>query len=345
MSAPGAQALAAPLVARRARPRLRLGRYGWSCVVLAALTLLLGVVALGIGDYPMNPAEVVAAFANPSGFTHTIVVEWRLPRVGVALLVGAALGVSGALFQSLTDNSLGSPDVIGFTSGAHTGAIVSLTLLGTGLDGATLGAVVGGLVAAALILLLAYRGGVDGFRLIIVGIGATAMLTALNQWLLLRAGTEVGMSASIWGSGSLANVDETALAIAVVGVAVLMAAVAFVQPALRQLELGEDSARAHGVRTNATRIVIVALGVGLVALAVAVAGPIAFVALTSPQIAARLLRTPGLPLVGSALVGAFLLLGADLLAQHVLGVPVGTLTIVFGGLYLVILLVREAKKW
>lgn len=316
------------------------------CIVLAVLTLLLAIAALGIGDYPMTPIEVVQAIVDPNaGFTRTIVLEWRLPRVGLALVVGVALAVSGAMFQSLTDNALGSPDVIGFTTGSYTGAIVVLTVLGAGVDGAAIGAVIGGLVTAVLVMGLSYRGGVDGFRLIIVGIALTAMLTALNQWLLMRAKTEVAMSASIWGSGSLANSDGKALATGVVGVGLLLVAVTILRPSLRQLELGEDSARSHGVRTNAMRILIVVVGVALVAVAVAATGPIAFVALTSPQIAARLLRSSGLPLLGSGLVGAFLLLSADLVAQHIVKVPVGTLTIVFGGLYLVILLIREAKKW
>ena len=281
-----------------------------------------------------------------AGFKRTIVLEWRLPRVALALLVGAALAVSGALFQSLTDNPLGSPDIIGFTSGSYTGAIVALTVLGAGLDGAAAGALVGGLATAGVVLALTYRRGIEGFRLVIVGIGVTAMLTAVNQWLLLRAQAEVAMSASIWGAGSLSGSTRQAMLLAAAGVVVLLVLVALASASLRQLELGDDLARSHGVRAGAVRLGVVVLGVALVALAVATSGPIAFVALTAPQIAARLLRSPGLPLVGSALTGAFLLLGADLVAQYLVpgGVPVGTVTIVLGGAYLVALLIREARK-
>jgi iron complex transport system permease protein len=343
--------MSAPATLRRPR-RARLpgssrARRLVGLLILLLATAALAVFALGLGDYPLSPGEVLGAALDPgAGFKRTIVLEWRLPRVALALLIGAALAVSGALFQSLTDNPLGSPDIIGFTSGSYTGAILALTVLGAGLEGAAVGALLGGLATAGVVLALTYRRGIEGFRLIIVGIGVTAMLTALNQWLLLRAQEEVAMSASIWGAGSLANSSREAALTAGVGVAVLLVLVVAVSAPLRQLELGDDLARSHGVRAGAVRLSVVLLGVALVALAVATSGPIAFVALTAPQIAARLLRSPGLPLTGSALTGAFLLLGADMLAQHAVpgGVPVGTVTTVLGGVYLVTLLIREARK-
>jgi iron complex transport system permease protein len=313
---------------------------------LAVAALLLALVALGLGDYPLSVAEVVRALVSDQGFASTIVTQWRLPRVLVALVFGAALAVSGALFQSLTRNPLGSPDVIGFSTGSYTGVLVVTTVLGTGALGVSAGALVAGLLTALVVYLLAYRDGVQGFRLIVVGIGVTGMLHGLNVWLLLRAKTEVALTASIWGAGSISLVGWAQAVPAFVVLAVLTPLVWAVRGPLRQLELGDDAAGSHGLQVEPARLAVVVLGVALIATVTATAGPIAFVALAAPQIARRLAGSAGLPLVASALTGALVLLGADVLAQHVLptALPVGVVTVVLGGVYLLALIVREARR-
>lgn len=313
---------------------------------LTVMALLLAVVALGLGDYPLSVPEVVRALITDQGFASTIVVQWRLPRVLVALVFGAALGVSGALFQSLTRNPLGSPDVIGFSTGSYTGVLLVTTVIGTGTLGVSAGALIAGLATALVVYLLAYRDGVQGFRLIVVGIGVTGMLHGVNVWLLLRAKTEVAMAASIWGAGSITLTGWSQALPAFAVLAVLTPLIWAVRGPLRQLELGDDAAGAHGLRVETTRLAVVVLGVALIATVTASAGPIAFVALSAPQIARRLTRSAGLPLLASALTGGVLLLGADLIAQHVLptAVPVGVVTVVLGGIYLLTLIVREARR-
>lgn len=342
------------LVAGDGYARLRIGRtivraHRRSLIVGAAITcalIVLALVALAWGDYPLTIPEVVQALVTDQGFASTIVTEWRLPRVIAALAFGAALGASGALFQTLTRNPLGSPDVIGFSAGAYTGAIVTITVVGSGIVSEMVGALAGGLVAALLVYALAWRGGVQGFRLIIVGIAVTAMLTSLNTYLLLRAETEVAMTATLWGAGSLSLVDWGDVALAVPLFALLGVATALILPSLRQLELGDDAAHAHGVRAESTRVVVLVIGVALIALATAITGPIAFIALAAPQVARRLTRGAGIPVGAAALTGALLLLAADLVAQHVVpgSVPVGVVTVVLGGVYLIVLLVQEARK-
>ena len=317
-------------------------------VALVSITLavLLAIGALGLGDLPLSPAEVVRAlFATDGGFTSTVVRNWRLPRVLGTLVFGSALAVSGAIFQSLTRNPLGSPDVIGFATGAYTGALIALTVVGTGVVSASLGALAGGLLTAVVVYLLAYTGGMQGFRLIIVGIAVTAMLHALNLFLLLRAQEEVAMAASIWGAGSVALLSWDKLIPAVVSLLLCTPGLLLV-PHLRQLELGDDAAAAHGVSVERVRIGLVLFAVALVAIVTAATGPIAFVALAAPQVARRLAGSAGIPLVSSAVVGAVLLLGADLIAQHALPVdlPVGIVTVVLGGIYLLTLLIQEARR-
>ncbi|MFT4218066.1 MAG: iron chelate uptake ABC transporter family permease subunit [Micropruina sp.] len=314
--------------------------------VVSVIALVLAVVALGLGDLPLSPAEVVQAlFATDGSFTSTVVRDWRLPRVLGALVFGAALALSGAIFQSLTRNPLGSPDVIGFATGAYTGALLALTVIGAGAVSASAGALVGGLLTAVVVYLLAYRRGMQGFRLIIVGIAVTAMLHAANLFLLLRAQEDVAMAAAIWGAGSIALLGWPALVPAMGGLVLCTPGLLLV-PSLRQLELGDDAAAAHGVSVERSRIGLVLFAVALVAIVTASTGPIAFVALAAPQVARRLTGSAGIPLVSSAAVGAVVLLGADLIAQHVLpaDVPVGIVTVVLGGVYLLTLLVHEARS-
>ncbi len=316
-------------------------------IAIAVAVVLLSLVALGLGDLRLSISQVVSAIFSPDGsFASTVVREWRMPRIVCAILFGAALALSGALFQSLTRNPLGSPDIIGFSSGSYTGALIVMTVIGSSVASASIGALIGGLLTAFVVYGLAYRGGVQGFRLIVVGIAVTAMLTALNTWLLLRADTEVAMAASIWGAGSI-NLARWGDALPVlILLVVLLPMVAALSGALRELELGDDSARAHGVDAERSRLAIVVIAVSLVAIVTATTGPIAFVALSAPQIARRITRSAGLPLVASALTGSLLLLGADVIAQHVLpvNVPVGMVTVILGGAYLIWLLVHEARR-
>ncbi|GAB3290811.1 FecCD family ABC transporter permease [Pseudoclavibacter terrae] len=332
--------------ARVAR-ELRLRRTVVVTLILSGIAIVLAVVALGLGKYPLTPIEVLeAVFVPDGGFATTVVLEWRAPRVVAALVFGAALAVSGALFQSLTRNPLGSPDVIGFSTGAYTGAVIVIIAGAGTFVGTALGALAGGLLTAILVYALARRGGVSSFRLIVVGIGVTAFLHALNTWMLLRAQTEVAMTASIWGAGSLALAQWSQLVPAAVILILLVPAVALLAGPLRQLELGDETARSHGVRVEPTRFAVLIVGVMLTAVVTAATGPIAFVALSAPQLALRLERGPGVPILSSAVLGAVLLLAADLVAQHALGgaVPVGVVTIVMGGAYLVVLLALQARR-
>lgn len=315
---------------------------------LAAVTVVLALVGLRYGDDPMGLDEVLAAILGgpDEGYPWMVVTQWRAPRVFGAIAFGAALGTAGALFQTITRNPLGSPDIIGFTTGAYTGALISLTVVGTAFLSTAAGALLGGLATGVIVYLLAYRGGLNGFRLIIVGIGVTAMLSALNTWLLLRAQTEVAMAASIWAAGSINLVSWDDARPVLIALAVLAPVVWLAVPSLRQLELGDDAARAHGVAVEPVRLTVLGIGVALTAAVTAAAGPIAFIALVAPQVAHRLTRGGGLPMLASALTGGALLLLADLAAQFVVPtpVPVGTVTVVIGGAYLIALLVAEARR-
>ncbi|EIE99263.1 FecCD family ABC transporter permease [Saccharomonospora glauca] len=314
--------------------------------VLAVVVVGLGFVGLCYGATWSTPGEVLAALTGTGG-SRVVIVEWRLSRVAAAIVFGAALGVAGAIFQNLTRNPMGSPDVIGLDAGAYTGTLVALTVLAGSSAQLAVSSVVGGLAAAAVVYLLSRSNGLSGLRLVVIGIAVNAMITALNSWIVLRAELEVAIAAVGWSSGSLNGVDWADLVLPFTIIAGLLVAMVFVAHTMHQSALGDAVAVATGVRLERLRLLLVLIGVGCTATVTAVAGPIAFIALAAPQIGRRLARAPGIPLLPAALTGAVLLQVADLVAQMLLApvsLPVGVVTTAIGGGYLMWLLAQEVRR-
>jgi len=317
------------------------------CTVLAVAIAGTAVLALMTGSYPLSPGQVLSALTGrETDIVHDIVVEWRLPRVAAALVFGAALGVSGAVFQSLLRNPLADPGIIGFSQGSYTGALIVILVVNGTYVQLVGGALLGGMATAVAVYVLAHRRGVQGFRLIIVGIGVSAMLGSLNTWLILKADLDQAMSAAAWGAGSLNGVSWDQVVIGGACIAVLLLLAGMLSRPMRQMELGDDAAASQGVRVSSVRLGLILVGVALTATVTAASGPIAFISLVAPQIGRRLARTAGITLAPAAFVGALLCLAADYLAQHVAPtpLPVGIITAVLGGGYLGYLLFIEARR-
>lgn len=316
-------------------------------LALLALILLVAIASLTSGSYPIPIPDALRALSGEGeDMVRTIVIEWRLPRVLLAILLGASLGMSGAIFQSLTRNPLGSPDIIGFAAGSYTGALIVILLLSGGYYETAAGAIIGGILTALAVYLLAWRNGMQGFRLIIVGIGISAMLSSFNSWMIKAADLNVALSAAIWGAGSLNGLGfDQLVPVAIVLIIILPLTMLLARP-MRQLEMGDDAARASGVNANRTRVALMILGVALTAIVTAAAGPIAFISLAAPQIARRITRSAGVALIPSALTGSGLLIIADYAAQHAFAtqLPVGIMTVSIGGVYFLTLLIREGRK-
>ncbi|MFJ2823807.1 FecCD family ABC transporter permease [Streptomyces toxytricini] len=326
----------------RAEPRALL-----TGLLLAAAAAALAVVLIGTGDFEIAPADVVQTLlGNGTPAQDFIVNDLRLPRVLVALLVGASLGMAGAVFQSVSRNPLGSPDLLGFGYGSVVGALLVIVLFKGGATAVAGGALVGGLVTGVLIYLLSYKRGIHGYRLVLVGIGASAMLIAGIQWLLTKAQFIEATRAMVWLTGSLAGRDWSQVWPLLGTCAVLFPLVLSQGRALRIAEMGDDAAYALGVRVERMRMLLMLAAVLLTTAAAAAAGPISFVALAAPQLARRLTRSPGSNLVTGALMGSVLLLLSDWASQRAFGadqLPVGVLTGLVGGAYLLWLLVTERK--
>lgn len=352
-----------PVSGARGRTAVRVGpasmvlRWRQVVVPLVALVVLVLVSALSIGrgDYPIGIPDVLRTLAGlTEGPQNFIVLQLRAPRVIVGLLVGLALGVAGALFQTFARNPLASPDTLGITVGASVGAVAALVLTGGSSVGALLGgfgvqlaALAGALVTGLLLFLLAWRAGIDGYRLVLVGIALWAVGGALVDWLLTNAQIYDAAAAYVWITGSLnARTWDQAVPLAL-ALAVLVPLSLATGRALGVLQFGDDTARGLGLRLPLAQTAVVLLAVALTAAAVSAAGPITFVALVVPQVAVRLTGGSRPPLLASGLLGAVLVVTADLVTRTVLpeALPVGILTAVIGAPYLLWLLVRGRRQF
>ncbi len=322
-------------------------------LVLAAVTFLLFCLSISVGDFPIGLSQVVATlFGHGESVDEFIIMDLRMPRAMAGLVVGFALGVSGAITQSVARNPLASPDILGITSGASVVAVFLVTVSGGAAAavvssvGLSAAALAGGLGTGLLVYFLAWRRGIDGFRLILIGISVSAVMEALTTWLLVKADIKDVARAQAWLVGSLQDRSWDEVRIALWCTVVLMVVVGCVAFQFKPLHLGDDVAAGLGVRYQWVRAALLLCAVLLAAVGVSAAGPVPFVALVAPQVAMRLARYPTPPLLASGMTGALLLIGADLVARTALPVtlPVGVVTAAIGGPFLVYLLVRANLK-
>ncbi|GHH40309.1 FecCD family ABC transporter permease [Streptomyces candidus] len=322
----------------------------------AALALFAAVVVnTGRGDFPISVPEVVdVLFGGGDSASRMVVLEFRMPRSVVGALVGAALGLAGAIVQGISRNPLASPDILGITAGAGTGAVAVIVLGGEygsvsgplAEIGVPAASVLGGLLAAVLVYALAVRRGLSGYRVLLVGVGVQAVLSSLISWLLVKASIVDAGRAILWLTGSLnASTWDNARAVGWALLVLLPVALVLSFP-FGALNFDDDTARGLGVRIDAARAALLVTAVLLTATATSAAGPVAFVALACPQLAVRLLRTGTPPLLASALLGAAVTVWADVLGRTAFGsieLPVGILTAAVGAPYLLYLLARSGK--
>lgn len=320
-----------------------LAMIGAGVAVLAAL----GAWAMTLGSYPVPLPDVVkSVFGAGSSDYDFIVRQLRLPRVLCAIAAGGLLAVSGALFQGVVRNPLVSPDIIGINAGA---SLVAVWWIVTGQDATLLPIVAfGGAAGAALaIYLLTWRGGISPGRLILIGIGANALLSAGTTFLMTRYPIEQVSSAVLWTTGSVYASTWHDVRVLTIAIAVLVPLAAVLMWPLRVLQFGDDTARGMGMRLETVRLALLLTGCALAAMAVSITGPIGFVAFVVPHVA-RMLAGPitGGVIILTAVLGGVLLLGADMVGQHALPVsmPVGVVTAAIGAPYFLFLLYRGGAR-
>ncbi|MER6614874.1 FecCD family ABC transporter permease [Streptomyces xantholiticus] len=311
---------------------------------LAATLAAACVAYLCVGESFVAPGEVLkVVFGQPSP-DELVVGTLRLPRMVLGLLVGAAFGVAGALIQTVARNPLASPDIIGISQGASAVTVGALTFGVTSYTVLPYLSVTGGILAAALVYVFAWRGGLHATRFVLIGIGFAIALRSITTLFMTKGDYLVAQQAQIWMTGSLngrgweeaAPLGWTLLA--------LVPAVLWAARAQRTVSMDDDTATALGVRLGRVRLGLVLLGVVLASIATGAAGPVDFVALLAPQIVRRMTRTAQIPLLCSALLGAVIVVLADLAARRMFSpteLPVGVLTAAIGAPYLIWLIIRS----
>lgn len=324
----------------RTQRAVKIGALVFLVFALSAVTLLLGRYTVTIPDF----FRIVAGADIPGA--SFIVMENRIPRVLIGVMIGAAFGVAGAVFQTMLRNPLASPDIIGISYGASASAVFAIAFLGA--SGLVLSgfAMAGALVVALAIYFISRRGAVAGYRLILVGIGFSAVLQSVVSFLLTRTDIRVASDALIWLNGSLNSSNWDRVTILFVALVVLMPAVVVLSRSLRGLELGDDAAAGLGVNVERSRLALIVAGVLLAAVATAAAGPVAFIAFLSGPIARRFLGGYR-PLVTAALVGAVIVLAADFLGANLIpgvSLPVGVISGVLGAPFLLWLLATSNRS-
>lgn len=316
------------------------------CLVSGVALIVVSVATLTLGRLGIPLAEVPAAlFGGADGASAFVLERLRGPRLATAILAGALLGISGALFQTVTRNPLGSPDVIGLGAGA--GAGVAIVALAVPSVPPTVGAVLGAAIATGLVFVCTGRGFRSPARTVIAGIAVAALAYAITEYVVSMKLRDAASQLAAYIVGSLNAANTQDVAVTGLAVAVIVPAAVAVARDVSLLEMGDEAASGVGVDPHRTRTVAVILSVLAAGAAVAAAGPISFVALTAPQIARRLIGTSDVSVISSALTGALILAVADLAAQQapvVAGLPVGVLTLGVGGVYLGYLLVHEHSK-
>ncbi|WP_312866554.1 FecCD family ABC transporter permease [Streptomyces boluensis] len=316
-------------------------------VVAGALTLLLAAAALAylcVGESFVAPAEALKVVLGQPSPDELVVGTLRLPRLVVGLLVGAAFGVAGALIQTVARNPLASPDIIGISQGASAVTVGAMTFGVTSYAVLPYVSIAGGVLAAALVYVFAWRGGLHATRFVLIGIGFAIALRSVTTLFMTKGDYLVAQQAQIWMTGSLNGRAWPEAQLLGGALLILLPAVAWAARAQRTVSMDDDTATALGVRLGRVRLGLVLLGVVLAAVATGTAGPVDFVALLAPQIARRMTRTAQIPLVCSALTGAVIVVVADLLARRLFApteLPVGVLTAAVGAPYLIWLIVRS----
>ncbi|MEM8741898.1 MAG: iron ABC transporter permease [Pseudomonadota bacterium] len=302
----------------------------------------LAAASVAVGSAPMDWPALIAGNA----LERDILLHLRLPRVLTAALTGAVLGLAGTALQTLLRNPLAAPDVIGFSAGASAGAAAAIILAGS-LSLVWLGALTGGALGTALVLSLAWRSGLPGNSLILIGVTVGLMLTAATDVMLsFSPGIQAAETARFL-TGGFAAADWPGVAWLTVAAAAGALVLGWQRFSIDRMDLGDDIALSQGLNVRRTRLVTLLATAGLVSASVSITGPLPFLSFLAGPIARVLTGQGGTVLAVSALTGAVLALGADMLARagpQGMTLPAGLFTAALGGLSMIVILIRQTGR-
>ncbi|WP_124728791.1 FecCD family ABC transporter permease [Staphylospora marina] len=329
----------------------------WISLLLLLSGIFLFILSVGTGTLFLTPAEVVAALTGTGPELHqTVIFSFRMPRVLLAFLAGAALACSGAVLQGLVRNPLAAPDVLGITGGATVAAVSFLALfsdervntLTVDLRFLPAAACLGAILAGLLTVILAWKRGVRPFRLVLIGVGVSAAAQAITTTIILGGPLHLATQAHIWMAGSFNGTNWSHVGIAAPVILVLLVLLFLGVRKLNLLSFGDELATGAGIRVEQSRISLLLLSALLAGSAVAFAGNIGFIGLMAPHMARKLCGSAhGALLPVAALLGGILAAGADLIGRTAfapLEVPAGIFTSALGAPYFLWLLYRTRNQ-
>jgi len=328
----------------------------YATILVFLIVIAIMIISAGSGEYPLSPGKVIAAlFGYGDDFNRTILVDFRLPRIVLALFVGMSLAVSGAILQGITKNPLASPDLIGITAGASFAVVLFLTLfsdennsLTVSIQWLPLFAFLGATITAFIVFFLSWKNGIAPFRLLLIGIAVAAFMNAGTTIWILMGPIYQASQATIWTTGSIYGANWSQVTVLMPWSILLMTVALLLRRQMNILELGDDIATGVGSRVQQNRVLLLLISTGLTGVAVAFAGGIGFIGLLAPHIARRIVgpRFESMVLF-SAGIGAILVLIADWIARVAFApieVPAGVWTAAVGAPYFIFLLLTERRK-
>ncbi|GIP46442.1 putative siderophore transport system permease protein YfhA [Paenibacillus sp. J53TS2] len=325
----------------------------WICLLLSALCLGMMVISVGISSHYLPPQTVMKAlFGMAEPGEQVIVMNLRLPRILVAVLVGASLAVAGAILQGVIRNPLASPDVAGITEGASLGAILFIYLFqgSISIHWMPLASILGAFIVTGLLYVLAWKNGASPLRIILIGIGVSAAIKSVSYMLIISGPMQLANQSLTFMTGSIYGVSWENDVLTLLPWTALLLILTWLQARQVNIQaLGDDIATSVGSRVQLQRLLLIVLSVSLAGAAVAIGGAIAFIGLMAPHMARRLTGpsfSSVLPV--SALLGALILLVADLVARTAFlprDVPAGVLTAAIGAPFFMVLLYRNRNRF
>ena len=320
-------------------------------LVVFILMLFVAMLSLTLGSTMLTFKTVIKELFGYGEGEYTFIIRTlRLPRVYLALLAGAALGISGLILQSIFRNPLASPDIIGITSGATASTVVYIALFMNtmGISGIPFAAMFGAGVVTLAIYLLAWNNGVTPIRLVLIGIGLAIASSAVTTMMIVLSPTEIATKANLWMVGSIYGAQMKDLNFLLYAVGLFTPLLMLLAKDIHVQELGDDIAKGLGARIQLQRFLFILISVLLAGFAVAYVGAIGFVGLIAPHIARQLVgRSFSILIPVSGMIGAILVCAADLIGRIIFipyDIPAGVFTAMIGAPFFIYLLYRNRHQ-
>jgi iron complex transport system permease protein len=327
----------------------------WKIAIFLVITIFATLLlSLNMGVIRISPMEVFQTFmGNGSNQNSMVLFHFRLPRMVISLLIGAGMAVSGAILQSVTQNDLADPGIIGINAGAGFSVILFIYFFQGNIMEASafsvylmpIASLLGSSIAAILIYAVSWKNGISPIRLILVGIGINSAFSALIIIFQMKMDPKDFTRATVWLSGNISGTDWSFVLALLPWILILIPLAIIKARTLNSLHLGDDIAAGLGTPVERERRILLFIAVALAGASVSVGGGIAFIGLVVPHLARKIVgATHGALLPVTMLLGSLLLLVADTIGRNILApseIPVGLVVSVVGGGYFIYLLMKS----